>query len=192
MKKIITKVFAAIIFITACFSAVNVQSFAYSAIPDYFDFGEYTTSIDAGSTKDIWVRSNYNYKVYLGAHTSSRTYIECTEKAGSEYVRIHIGPDETEKNVLFYFYVRDDRIDDQDIYDCVEVYVQNIDYDYAKRADTAAILKWYAYNNNEFNAYDYYMNYEDIRNTYGLDANGMYNHYYTMGKAEHRVANRLV
>ncbi|MBE5827589.1 MAG: hypothetical protein E7307_13245 [Butyrivibrio sp.] len=190
--KNIAKVIAAVLVLAAMVTTFNVQAFAYSDIPDYFDFGDCTVSIDAGSYKDVWVRSNYKYTCYLGAHTSSRTYIECTEKAGSEYVRLHIGPDETEKNVIFYFYVRDDAVADQGLYDEIEVYVQNIDYEYAKRADEAAFLKWYAYNNKDFNAYDYYMNYPDLRNAYGLDANSLYTHYYTTGIFEHRVANKLL
>ena len=191
MKNIIRTIIAAFT-AAVTIATFGIQSFAYSAIPDYFDFGACTVSIDAGSYADVWLRSNYNYKCYLGPHSSSATYIDYSGKPGHEYVRLHIGPDETTKNVMFYFYVKDSAVDDNDIYDSIEVYVQNIDYTYAQRANQAAYLKWYAYNNNQFNAYDYYMNYADMRDAFGLDANALYNHYYTTGQYEHRVANRLI
>ena len=78
------------------------------------------------------------------------------------------------------------------LYDEIEVYVQNIDYTYAKRADEAAFLKWYAYNNKDFNAYDYYMNYPDLQNAFGTDGDALFTHFYQSGKAEHRVANKLL
>ena len=192
MKKIITKVFAAVMAVAMGIGIFSTQAYAYSAIPDYFDFGDCVVSIDAGSYKDVWVRATYDYTYYVGPHTSSKTYIECSQKSGSQYVRLHIGPDETQKNVEFFFYVNDKKVDRNDLYDSIEVYVQNIDPEYAKKQDMAAPLKWYANNNSEFNAYDYYMNYPDLQAAYGTDANGLFNHYYTNGKAEHRVANRLV
>ena len=191
MKNIYKAIIAAFT-VAITVATFGIQSFAYSAIPDYFDFGACTVNINAGSYADVWLKSNYKYTCYLGPHTSSATYIDFSGNPGSEYVRLHIGPDETQQNVMFYFYVRDDAVADQGIYDGIEVYVQNIDYDYARRADQAAYLKWYAYNNSEFNAYDYYMNYADMRNAFGLDGNALYNHYYTTGKYEHRVANRLI
>ena len=191
-KNIILKVFAAVMAMVMSIGIFNIQSFAYSAIPEYFDFGDCVVSMDAGSTRDMWLRATYDYTYYVGDHTSSKTYIECLQKSGSQYIIIHIGPDETVKNVMFYFYVNDKKVDRKDLYDSIEVYVQNINPEYAKMQDMAAPLKWYANNNNEFNAYDYYMNYPDLRAAYGLDANGLFNHYYTSGKAEHRVANKLV
>lgn len=55
-----------------------------------------------------------------------------------------------------------------------------------------APLKWYANNNGEFNAYDYYMNYGDLRSAYGTDADALYNHYCNIGRAEGRIANRII
>ena len=102
---------------------------------------------------------------------------------------MHTG--KTEENVFFYFYV-DDAIADKGIYDTIQVCVQNIDYNYARRADMAAPLKWYDNNNREFNAYSYYMNYEDLREAFGVDGDALFNHYYTVGRFEGRVAGRLI
>jgi hypothetical protein len=191
MKSIITKLVAAVLLVALCITTFNITSFAYSEVPDYFDFGESTLSMDAGTSRTVWVRSNYKYSAFVGPHTSKKTYIDCTEKAGSEYVTLYIGPDETEKNVFFYFYVNDKEVENTDIHDCIEVYVQNIDYSYQQRAEEAAALKYYANNNAEFNAYYYYMNYEDLRNAFGTNGDALYNHFYTSGKAEGRVGNRL-
>ena len=173
-------------------SAPAMQKYAYSTIPDYFDFEQCCVSMDAGSTKVLWITAYYNYDAYLGEHTSSKTYIECSEKSGTQQVVLHIGPDEQTKNVMFYFYVDDERVSDKGLYDCIEVYVQNIDTSYAQKADMAAPLKWYANNNSEINAYDYYMNYPDLQNAFGTNGDALFTHFYQSGKAEHRVANKLL
>ncbi len=192
MKKIISKVIAAAFAAVLTFSAAGVTSFAYSEVPEYMDFGDCVVSIDAGSYADVWYKTNYNYEVYLGNHTSRFTYIECTGHGGSEYVRLHIGADEQEKNVFFYFYIRDDKVKNSDIHDCIEVYVQNIDTSYAQRNAEMNALKAYAGNSSEFNAYIYYTNYADLRAAFGPDAAALLNHYNTMGKAEGRVASRSI
>lgn len=106
------------------FSPAN-KVYAGSEIPDYFDFGYGTVSIPAGGEQQMWLRSSYNYNYYIKGNTSDATYLDCDFKEGSRYVTIHIGPDEQGGNVFFHFYVQDDRIQDSDIHDCVEVYVQN-------------------------------------------------------------------
>ncbi len=190
--KTISKVIAGIFAVVLTFTAFNLQSFAYSSVPDFMDFGESVVSIEAGSYADVWFKTNYNYTVFVGNHTSRFTYIDCTEHAGSEYVRIHIGADEQVKNVFFYFYIRDDKVENSDIYDCIEVYVQNIDTTYAQKNADMNALKAYAGNNNEFNAYTYYTNYADLRAAFGADPAALYNHYCTFGKNESRVANRAI
>ncbi len=192
MRKQIEKIIATAFIFILCLTAFNFRSLAYSEIPDYFDFEQCCVSMDAGSTMDLWIRSTYDYNAYVGNHTSTKTFIECSEKSGSQHVVLHIGPDEQEKNVFFYFYVDDKRVDQKGLNDCIEVYVQNIDPTYGMKADMAAPLKWYANNNGEFNAYDYYMNYPDLQNAYGTDGDALFTHFYQNGKAEHRVANRLL
>ena len=175
--------------------AFGSRSLAYSEIPECFDFGETVFKMDAGTTKDVWIMSNYNYTYYIGPHSSSGTYMECTCRAGSEYVRIHIGADETEKNVFFHFYVSDDRMPTSEKHDCIEVYVQNIDpaaaAEVQAKEDALAALKSFSGNNSEFNAFYYYSNYKDLRDAYGTDANKLLAHYNQFGKNEHRIANKL-
>ena len=190
MRRNFKRIFATVLLVALCIMTFNFKSLAYSAIPDYFDFGDSTLSMDAGSTAYVWVRSTYKYDAYVGPHTSSKTYIEASEKAGSEYVVLHIGADEQQKNVFFYFYVDDKQVDSHDLYDCIEVYVQNIDTSYQQRADMAAPLKWYANNNSEFNAYYYFMNYPDLQNAFGTNGDALFTHFYQTGKAEGRIANR--
>ena len=192
MRKQIEKIIATAIIFVLTITAFNFKSFAYSEIPEYFDFEQCCLSMDAGSSRVLWMRSTYKYDAFVGNHTSSKTYIECSEKAGSHHIVLHIGPDEQEKNVFFYFYVDDSEVEDKSLYDCIEVYVQNIDTSYAQKADMAAPLKWYANNNSEFNAYDYYMNYPDLQNAFGTDGDALFTHFYQSGKAEHRVANKLL
>ena len=100
--------------------------YAYSEIPDCFDFGDAVLSIDAGSTKTMWMRATYDYAYFIVGATSPGTYLECAQHSGTETVTFHIGADEQGKNVFFWFYCRDDRMPDTDKKDCVEVYVQNI------------------------------------------------------------------
>lgn len=190
--KQINKILATLLVFVTFFTVFNIKTFAYSEIPEYFDFGDCVVNIDAGSTKDVWLRSNYNYTYFLGPHSSQKTYLECSYKAGSEYVRIHIGPDETTKNVFFYFYVDDDKVQSKDIHDCIEVYVQNIDYEYAKLLQDASVLKSYSKNSKDFNAYNYFVNYKDLQNAFGIDGDALYNHYITCGINEKRIANKLL
>ena len=112
-------------FVLAIMLLVPAKVEAYSDV-DCFDFGDTVMSINAGESKKVWFRSDYNYTYFVGDHTSDGTYIECTYRAGSEYMVVHIGPDETVKNVFFHFYVNDARLESLDVHDCIEVYVQNI------------------------------------------------------------------
>ena len=194
MKKFIRHTLGVLLFSFILTVSFGTKSLAYSEIPECFDFGETVFKMNAGTTKDVFIISNYNYTYYLGPHTSSGTYMECTCHAGSEYVRIHIGADETEKNVFFHFYVDDDRMPTSEKHDCIEVYVQNIDPAAAAAAQSkeAAIasLKNFSGNTAEFNALYYYSNYQDLRDAYGADANKLLAHYNQFGKNEHRIANR--
>ncbi|WP_022778454.1 hypothetical protein [Butyrivibrio sp. AE3009] len=99
-------------------------AYAYSEIPACFDFGDTVLSIDAGGCKEVWFRSTYNYTYFVGPHTSTGTYCECSFKSGTEYIKLHIGADEKEKNVFFHFYVDDDKVPTKDLHDNIEVYVQ--------------------------------------------------------------------
>ena len=104
----------------------NIEAFAYSEIPDYLDFGDSVVSINAGESKEVWLYAHYDYTYYLGPHSSTGTYCECKFKSGTEYIKLHIGADETEKNVFFYFYIDDPKVPSKDVHDNIEVYVQNI------------------------------------------------------------------
>ena len=100
---------------------------AYAASEQFWlDFGETTMSIDAGSSKTMWMRSDYDYTYYVEGATSDATYPECSFSSGSQNVTFHIGDDEQGKNVFFHFYANDDRLGSRDAHDCVEIYVQNI------------------------------------------------------------------
>ena len=56
------------------------------------------------------------------------------------------------------------------------------------KAVTVQELKSYAGNTDEFNAYEYYQRYEDLRNAIGPDGDKLLEHYNTNGKAEGRTA----
>ena len=184
--------FTLAVLLTFSFSS---RAYAYSERLDYFDFEQTVLKMDAGTTKDIRIISYYDYTYYVGPHTSSATYMECTFHSGTEYVRLHIGPDETVKNVFFYFYVDDDKVGSKDVHDCIEVYVQKIDPETAQNveAQKAAVeaLRTFRGNNSEFNALCYYYNYKDLQEAFGPDADKLLEHYNTYGKSENRIANRL-
>ena len=170
------------------------KAYAYSENMKYFDFEQTVLKMDAGTTRELRVVSYYDYTYYLGPHTSTATYMECSFKSGTEKVVLHIGPDETVKNVFFYFYVDDKRVGTTEEFASIEVYVQKIDSETVKNAQAhqAAIdaLKNYKGNTAEFNAMYYYYNYKDLQNAFGPDGDKLLNHYNTYGKNEHRVANR--
>ncbi len=196
MKKIVKRIlctFSAALFL---FALTSNTALAYSEIPDYFDFGETVFKMDAGTYKDVWVRAYTDYTYYLGDHTSKGTYMECTFKKGSEYVRLHIGPDETTKNVFFHFYSTDEDGTTYDHHDCIEVYVQNPDPAAAalKAQQEAQInaLKTFSGNTADFNAYNYYTNYKDLQEAFGADPAKLLEHYNAFGINEKRVANKLI
>lgn len=191
MKKTITRIISLVAVVIMCVTAFNVKSFAYSEHPDYFDLGNCLISVDAGSSKDVWFRANYNYVYFMGNHTSKQTYCQCTGRAGSEYIKIHIGPDETVKNVFFYFYVKDDKVPDREIYETMEVYVQKINPAIANPNPAVEQLKSYANNNAAFNAYYYYVNYPDLQAAFGTNGDALLQHYTTHGVSEKRVANKF-
>jgi hypothetical protein len=116
-------------FLAILVMAVNLNvstAKAYSEVPGYFDFFDTVLSINAGSSQKVLVRAYYDYTYYVGPHTSTGTYAECTFKSGTEYIVLHIGADEQEKNVFFHFYVTDDKVPSGDVHDCIEVYVQKM------------------------------------------------------------------
>ena len=80
MRKQIEKIIATAFVFLLCLTAFNFRSLAYSEIPDYFDFEQCCVSMDAGSTMDLWIRATYDYDAYVGDHTSTKTFIECSEK----------------------------------------------------------------------------------------------------------------
>ena len=196
MKSIFRRLTAVICSALIISLSLGAKAQAGSSIPFAFDFGETVLKMDAGSTHDLWMISHFDYTYYIGPHTSAGTYVECTFKEGSEYARLHIGADETVKNVFFYFYVDDKRVGSTDCYDCIEVYVQKIDPAAVQnvQAHQAAIdaLKNYSGNTAEFNAMYYYYNYKDLQDAFGMDPARLLEHYNTFGKNEHRVANRFI
>ena len=194
MKRFLNRFVGTLALTLILVSFFGSKAYAYSERPDYFDFGETVIKMDAGTTKDVLVSCYYDYTYYLGPHSSALTYMECSFKGGTQYVKLHIGPDETEKNVFFYFYVDDERVQTTDVQDCIEVYVQSIDPAAveAKQARDAELsaLKNYSGNNAEFNAYYYYTNYKDLQDAFGADPDKLFDHYNRLGKSESRVANR--
>ncbi|MBR1642580.1 MAG: hypothetical protein IJ683_09690 [Butyrivibrio sp.] len=101
------------------------EVYASSAIPDYFDFGALTMSIPAGGSQKMWLRANYDYTYYIEGATSNATYLETDFKSGSKDVVFHIGPDEQSGNVFFHFYVNDEKVQNDDLHDEIEIYVKN-------------------------------------------------------------------
>lgn len=57
-----------------------------------------------------------------------------------------------------------------------------------KEDSAVEALKTYKGNTKEFNAYTYYMNYEDLQTAIGADGEALLKHYNDYGKAEKRVA----
>lgn len=120
--KILSGFIIALVLFTSMFAT---RSYAYSTIPDCFDFEDCVISIPAGGTHKMWLAAEFNYKYFVEGATSDATYLECNYMRDSGYVTFHIGPDEQGGNVFFHFYVDDERRPDQDLHDCVEIYVQN-------------------------------------------------------------------
>ena len=89
------------------------------------DFEQTTMSIDAGSSRTMWMRSDFDYTYFTEGATSAGTYLECSYSSGSQNVTFHIGEDEQGGNVFFHIYANDDRVNSDDAHDCVEVYVNN-------------------------------------------------------------------
>ena len=52
------------------------------------------------------------------------------------------------------------------------------------------VLKSFAGNSDEFNAYYYYENYPDLQAAFGKNADALLNHYNTYGKTENRIAGK--
>ncbi len=125
MNKLRNAIVISIAVMIAVLSLGQTKAYAYSD-QAFYDFGETVMSINAGESKTIWFRSDFDYTYYIGDHTSSGTYCECSFHSGTENITFHIGADETVKNVFFHFYVDDERLESSDAHDCVEIYVQNI------------------------------------------------------------------
>ena len=168
----------------------NVKSFAASDYPYGFDFGDTVVTMDAGSTKEIYFWSRYDYTYYISEHTSKGTYCECSFKKGTEYIKLHIGKDETVKDLAFYFYIDEDPAKNGSNYAGIEVHVKNINTAFSDPAVVA--LQSYSGNNAAFNAYYYYLNYADLRNVIGINPDALLAHYNTFGITEGRVANKLL
>lgn len=124
MNRVIKCLFAAVlgIVLVAIIPATRVYA---SSTQFWLDFGETTMSIDAGSQKSMWLRSDFDYTYFIEGATSNGTYLECSFKSGSQNVTFHIGDDEQSGNVFFHFYANDPRLASDDAHDCVEIYVQN-------------------------------------------------------------------
>ncbi len=125
MKKTLKMIFGLALAAMFFLSAPAMQTYAYSEIPDYFDFGDATIAIPAGGSYKMWLAAHYDYAYFIEGATSDATYLECNYKRDSGYVTFHIGADEQGGNVFFHFYVRDEKVENQDLHDCVEIYVQN-------------------------------------------------------------------
>ena len=196
MKNILRRTIGLFMLTVVLVFSFSAKADAYSERLDYFDFEQTVLKMDAGSVKDLRIISYYDYTYYVGPHTSSATYMECSFKSGTEVVRLHIGPDETVKNIFFYFYLDDKRVGSNiDVHDCIEVYVQNIDPEAVMNLDQnkAAVekLRTFSGNTTEFNALCYYYNYKDLRDAFGPNAEALLDHWNTYGKNENRIANRL-
>lgn len=205
MKNMIKKCICGLLMAFLLVGSFNITSYAASDFPypNVFDFEDQAMKINVGESRTFWIQSTYNYVCYIGNHSSQSTYIQCSCKKGTEYATIHIGPDETVKNVFFYFYVDEDPYKNGSQYATIEVYAQGIGQ--AGTASNAAyaaatpyttdpaatVLINYANNNAAFNAYYYFMNYADLRAAFGADPDKLLQHYTTYGIKEGRIANKL-
>ena len=104
-------------------SLMTVDVHAESDLPLYFDFGDTVINMDAGSTHTMHMRSNFDYTYHLGPHTSAGTYLECSFKSGTQDVIFHVGADEQAKDIPFYFYIDDTKVQSDATYDEVIVRV---------------------------------------------------------------------
>ncbi len=162
MKNMIKKCICGLLISFLLVGSFSVTSYAASdyPFPGVFDFGDMAMKINVGDSKTLWVQSLYNYVCYIGNHSSQGTYIECSCKKGSEYATIHIGADETVKNIFFYFYVDEDPYKNGSQYATVEVYAEGIGQASTPTAPAtpytsdpaATALISYANNNAAFNA----------------------------------------
>lgn len=125
MKKTVSVFLGVILALSLFLVLPSDKVYAGSEVPEYFDFGYGTVKIPAGGQQKMWLRASYNYNYYITGSTSDATYLDCDFKEGSKDVTIHIGEDEQGGNVFFHFYISDERVESDDIHDCVEVYVQN-------------------------------------------------------------------
>ena len=125
MNRKVKAILGAVLGLVLILSIPATKAYAYSEA-SCFDFGDAVISVDAGSSKTMWFRTLYDYNYYIKGATSDGTYLECSFGSGTQNITFHIGDDEQGKNVFFYFYVNDPRVQSTDWYDCVEVYVQNI------------------------------------------------------------------
>ena len=189
MKMILKKCICGLLLAVLFTGSISFTSFAASDYPEVFDFGSIDMKMYAGETKELWVQSKYDYVVYMTDHTSKGTYIECSCKKGSENAKIHIGADEQNKSVIFYFYIDEDPYKNGDNYAGVRVTVEGINP--IPVDPNVAALKYYANNNAAFNAYYYYVNYPDLQVAFGLNGDALLNHYITYGVKEGRIANKL-
>ncbi|MBQ6587423.1 MAG: hypothetical protein IJI01_01945 [Butyrivibrio sp.] len=189
MKRISKILAVTLTLVMLCSIGVSNKAYAASECPEFFDLGDQVISMDAGTTREVWLYAKVNYNYYIGKHSSKGTYIECSSRRNTENIKIHIGADEQEKNVFFYFYPAEDPYEHWDAYATLEVYVQNIKP--ALADPSAEVLKTYAGNNAEFNAYYYYVNYPDLQAAFGKNGDALLNHWNTCGKAELRTANKI-
>ncbi len=191
MKKTVSRILSLLMAFVFAVLTLSTTAYAYTENPGYFDFGDCVVSVDAGGSKSVTLQASYDYVYHMGPHTSKLTYCECKQKKGTETIVFHVGPDETEKNVFFYFYIKDDSVKEKEIFDTIEVYVQKINKDYAANTAAADALKSYSGNSASFNAFYYYMNYPDLRAAFGTNGDALLNHYNTFGINEKRVANKF-
>ncbi len=113
---------------------------------NYFDISDRVLKIRAGESYTFpFFYSRYDYTYFITGSTSDRTYCECDWKAAGTYPTLHIGADETGKNVFFYFYA-DDYSKNMTVgegverYAVVEVYVQPADPSQVLAAGTKTVL----------------------------------------------------
>ncbi len=121
----VTKTVFSIMLALVMFALIpSTRAYAYSEIPNFFDFDKTVITVTAGSEQKMWITAYYNYTYYIEGATSAQTYLECSFKSGSQYVTFHIGPDEQASTVYFHFYVDDDKVESEDVHDCIDVHVQ--------------------------------------------------------------------
>ena len=91
---------------TLCLTLVMLMGMTVMASSNtcYFDFEAQNFEMKQGEVRNFWMKAYGNYRWFIKEQTSDDTYLECTCRAGTDEIVIHIGADEQADVVYFVFY----------------------------------------------------------------------------------------